>query len=87
MAEHELRIELPQRVVLHKDVTVAVWSDEVKLGELRVSKGSVDWVPHNHRFGFWMTWERFDDLMREEGRERRPRKPRQRKQPAKRKRT
>ena len=37
----------PTRFVLHSDVTFVVWSDDAKLGELQVSKGSIDWLPGN----------------------------------------
>ncbi len=68
MAVHDIEIELPPKVVLHKDVTFVVRSGGAKLGELRVSKGSLDWVPGKHHFGCRLSWERFDDLMQEHGR-------------------
>jgi hypothetical protein len=68
MAKHDVTIDLPTRFVLHSDVTFAVWSDEAKLGELQVSKGSIDWLPGNGRTRYRMRWEKFNDLMREEGR-------------------
>jgi hypothetical protein len=64
---HDIEIELPPKVVLHKDVTFVVKSDSVKLGELRVSKGSIDWVPAKHQNGCRLRWEQFDLLMREHG--------------------
>ena len=67
MATHNVTIDLPTRFVLHSDVTFAVWSDEAKLGELQVSKGSIDWLPGNGRTLYRMRWEKFNDLMREEG--------------------
>jgi hypothetical protein len=68
MATHNVTIDLPTRFVLHSDVTFAVWSDEAKLGELQVSKGSIDWLPGNGRTRYRMRWEKFNDLMKEEGR-------------------
>ena len=67
MATHDVTIDLPTRFVLHSDVTFAVWSDEAKLGELQVSKGSIDWLPGNGRTRYRMRWEKFNELMREEG--------------------
>jgi hypothetical protein len=49
LATHNVTVDLPTRFVLHSDVTFVVWSDEAKLGELQVSKGSIDWVPGNGR--------------------------------------
>ena len=67
MATHNVTIDLPTRFVLHSDVTFAVWSDEAKLGELQVSKGSIDWLPGNGRGRVPDALEKFNDLMREEG--------------------
>ena len=54
-----------RRFVLHSDVTFAVWSDEAKLGELQVSKGSIDWLPGNGRTRYRMRWKRFNEIMKE----------------------
>jgi hypothetical protein len=40
-----------------------VRSDGVKLGELRVSKGTLDWYPVNAKRPIRVTWERFDREM------------------------
>lgn len=46
-----------------------VYVDGAKLGELRVSKGGVRWIPRNHQEdGHHVGWEQFDDLMREQPR-------------------
>ncbi len=68
MATHDVTIDLPTRFVLHSDVTFVVWSDDVKLGELQVSKGSIDWLPGNGRTRYRTRWEKFNELMKEGGR-------------------
>jgi hypothetical protein len=70
MPAHSLQIELPRKVILNSDVVVEVKSGEAKLGELRISRGSVDWVPTKHQAAFRLSWERFDALMRERGKRR-----------------
>jgi hypothetical protein len=72
MPAHSLQIELPRKVILNTDVVIAVKSDEVKLGELRISRGSVDWVPAKHQAAFRLSWERFDVVMQERGNRRSP---------------
>lgn len=67
MATHEIEIEIPPRLVLHKDVSFIIKSDGLKLGELGISKGSIDWRPGNKRKVVSLTWERFDALMRRGG--------------------
>jgi len=68
MPVHRIELELPRTDVQHTDVTINVWSDEELLGELRVSRGSIDWRPGHHQTAWSMEWERFDDLMRNNGR-------------------
>jgi hypothetical protein len=68
MATHDVTIDLPTRFVLHSDVTFAVWSNDAKLGELQVSKGSIDWLPGNGRRRYRVRWEAFSDFMQEDGR-------------------
>jgi hypothetical protein len=67
MATHDIEVEIPPRLVLHKDVSFVIKSDGLKLGELRVSKGTIDWRPGNKRKVVSLTWEQFDRLMREGG--------------------
>ena len=69
MATHEIDMTVPAQTVMNKDVEVRVRSDGAAYGTVQISKGSIDWVPANnkvHRYG--MTWEKFDELMREHGR-------------------
>jgi hypothetical protein len=65
MANHDVTVDLPTtRFVLRSDVTFVVWSDDLKLGELQVSKGSIDWLPGNGRTRYRMRWEKFNELMK-----------------------
>ena len=59
---------LPATDIQSTDVNVAVWSDNELLGELRLSRGSVDWRPAHHQAVWTMEWERFDEVMRANGR-------------------
>jgi hypothetical protein len=63
--EHDIEISIPTKAVLNADVVFEVFSDQEKLGELRVSRGTLDWRPRNHRRIARLTWEQFDDLMRQ----------------------
>ena len=65
VAQHEIEVEVPAKVVLHKDVRFTIKSDGAKLGELRISKGSIDWRPGNKQKVIRMAWERFDRLMQD----------------------
>ena len=66
MPIHDVEMSIPTtKVVLHADVVFEVRSDGEKLGELRISKGTIDWAPANTRTPVQLTWEQFDRLMRE----------------------
>ena len=67
MPAHDVEMSIPTtKVVLHADVVFEIRSDDEKLGELRVSKGSIDWYPSNARIPVKLTWEQFDRLMRDQ---------------------
>lgn len=68
MPKHDIELDVPAQVVKNKDVEIAVRSDDVLLGRLKVSKGSIDWYPANTVKGRRLSWEKFGDLMDEHGR-------------------
>ena len=41
--------------------------DAQMLGRLRISNGSLVWVPANKQFGFKINWSNFERLMQEQG--------------------
>jgi len=62
-----LRMELK-----NKDIVLVVSDEDGKIGELRVSKGSVDWWPYMTRTTpTTLTWDRFADVMEHPSRPRR----------------
>jgi len=67
MSTHDIFMDMPEKVVLNKDVVFDVYSDKSKLGTLKVSKGTVEWAPSNFAHGFHLVWEQFDKMMREYG--------------------
>lgn len=51
MPTHEIRVTMPSTTqVINADVVFTVTSDGVRLGELEVSKGSLDWRPANNQY-------------------------------------
>jgi hypothetical protein len=64
MAEHRVTVH-PSRPleVLSADLVVEIYSDEQKLGELRLSRGSIDWVARSHHRPISKSWEAFAKLM------------------------
>lgn len=68
MAKHDIEVEIPTQTVKNKDVKVGVRSDGQKWGTVQISKGSIDWKPSpNSKRLYRMSWEKFDEIMRSEG--------------------
>jgi hypothetical protein len=63
MATHEIEVELPARRIVNTDLVVTVKSDGMQLGELRISKGTLDWRPANHQRPISLRWETFARLI------------------------
>jgi hypothetical protein len=69
MAKHEVRLQLNQGITIENvDASFPVWSDDELLGRLRVSKGSVDWQPAHGHMVYRLSWEKFDRVMKDNGR-------------------
>lgn len=57
MPKHHIEISLPTKPLKNVDATISAWSDGEKLGELRISKGGVDWKPAHKRTVKSFSWE------------------------------
>jgi hypothetical protein len=69
MATHRITVHPSKPLAVDSaDLVIEVTSAELKLGELRISRGSIDWVPRSHASARWLEWEEFDRLMQEHGR-------------------
>lgn len=67
MADHDVTFTLPERELGKADIELKVKRGGHMLGRLRLSNGSMVWVPANKRFGFKVSWSNFDELMQEHG--------------------
>lgn len=69
MPHHEIEASLPAHRIVNTDLTIIVNSDGKRLGELLISRGSIDWRPSKK----WtastcrLTWEQFDTFMQNSG--------------------
>lgn len=68
MPAHEIEMQVPAQSVKNADATITVWADGITHGKLKISRGSVDWVPGRAtRRRYSMTWEKFDEVMKAQG--------------------
>lgn len=67
MASHAVSFTIPERQLGKADIAFDIKKDKEKLGELRVSNGSVVWFPKNKRQGYRISWMQLDDLFVKNG--------------------
>ena len=63
MAKHSVTMRQPNEKVVNTDVEFIIREGDKKLGELHVSKGSIEWLPNNGRYKRRMRWSKFASLM------------------------
>ena len=68
MPKHRIEMALPVNLIMNADARFVVFSDDQKLGELHISRGTIDWWPGKKQKGRRLSWEQFDRLMDEQGR-------------------
>ncbi len=70
MATHDVRLQVPEGIpVGNRDVEFKVERSEEHYGWLKVSRGAIVWQPSRKRSAYRMSWARFDELMRDRGRQ------------------
>jgi hypothetical protein len=67
MAQHQVKFSVPERPLGKADVEFDIKRDSEALGRLKVSNGTIVWVPRNMTYGYKLNWVKFDELMRERG--------------------
>jgi hypothetical protein len=64
MAKHDVHMRQTSQIVGNTDVSFEIFSDGEKIGELRISKGTIDWWPRSTKTRHArLSWERFASLM------------------------
>ncbi len=63
MAVHKVIMRQPSQLDVNVDIEFIVKEDGKKIGELHVSKGSIEWLPSNGRYKRRMRWSKFAELM------------------------
>jgi hypothetical protein len=65
MAKHKVIVSVPYKEVVNSDVIFEVFGDEEKIGELRISKGGLDYYSRDKKTPKTLSWEQFDRLMQD----------------------
>jgi hypothetical protein len=64
---HKVTFDLPRRELGREDIVFVVHKNDRRFGTLLISKGAVEWRPTNKVYRRKISWDKFDQLMREIG--------------------
>ena len=68
MATHETRLEIRHGItIVNTDIDVEVRADGRRLGILKISRGSIDWITSPKQIPRRLSWERFAELAEQHG--------------------
>jgi hypothetical protein len=67
MADHDVYFTIPERDLGKADVEFRIKRNGKAFGRLRVSEGSVVWIPGNKQYGYRLGWRTLGDLAEEHG--------------------
>ena len=68
MPNHRIYLQFPRPLeVVNSDAVVNVRSGAQHLGDVHMSRGSIDWRPTRASTSYWLEWEAFSQLMKEHG--------------------
>ena len=65
--KHEGEFSIPKRELGKADIEFSVKRGGQKFGTLKVSKGSLVWVPRDNTYGFKVGWDQFDVFIKDHG--------------------
>lgn len=65
MPKHKVLVSIPAKEVVNSDVVFEIFGNDSKLGELRISKGGLDYYGRNKKNPTTLSWDQFDKLMGE----------------------
>jgi hypothetical protein len=68
VAQHDVTFTIPERALGKADLEFNVKRNGEMIGRLKVSNGSIVWVPKNAQLGYKIGWVKFDALMQEHAR-------------------
>lgn len=69
MADHDVFFTIPERELGKADIEFKVKRNGSAFGRLRVSNGSLVWVPVNKKYGYRLKWSQVDELAQAHGEE------------------
>jgi hypothetical protein len=60
---HKVSMRQPKDSVVNRDVEFMIYKNNRKLGTLKISRGSIDWIPSNGTVARYLSWSDFALIM------------------------
>jgi hypothetical protein len=70
MMAHKVTFSVPERPLANVDVEFNVRKNGTMLGTLKISQGGIVWRSSPASLGYFLSWHKFDQIAREQGRSR-----------------
>ena len=65
MAKHNVFVDLPKRELGKVDAHFYIHQNDLKLGQITISKGGMDYYPSNSKRPIKINWTQFDRMVKE----------------------
>jgi hypothetical protein len=65
---HDVKFSIPERELGKADIEFKVKKAGKLFGTLRISKGSIVWLPKDTTYGNKIGWKKFDEIMQRQKR-------------------
>lgn len=65
---HDVKFSIPERELGKADIEFKIRKGGKLFGTLRVSKGSIVWLPKDTTYGRKIGWKKFDEIMQNQKR-------------------
>ena len=65
---HDVKFSIPERELGKADIEFKIKKSGKLFGTLRVSKGSIVWLPKDTTYGHKISWKKFDEIMQSQSR-------------------
>ena len=64
---HRVRFSIPERELGTADATFKIERNGAMLGTLKISRGTIVWVPSGNSYGHKMSWNKSQEMMTTHG--------------------
>ena len=67
MADHDVTFTIPERALGKADIEFKIKRNDRAFGRLRVSEGSLVWIPADKTYGYKLHWTQFAEFAQRDG--------------------